>query len=177
MGMSSLPAYILVVIVVAPALLSFGVSPLASHLFIFWFAIVSFITPPVAIGAYVAAGIAGGSPMKTGLTALRLGFCTYTLPFMFVYNPALLLQGSPGEIIVAVITSLVGVALISWGIGGYFLRRENLLQQLLLLAAGIMFITLQIQTIIVGLILGALVTAWQVRTVLHERAILKQPPA
>ena len=177
MGMSSLPAYILVVIVVAPALLKFGVSPLASHLFIFWFAIVSFITPPVAIGAYVAAGIAGGSPMRTGIRAVRLGFCTYTLPFMFVYNPALILQGSAGEIILAVITSLVGVALISWGIGGYFLRRENPLQQLLLLAAGILFVTLQTQTVIIGLILGAIVTAWQLRTVLRERAVLKQPPA
>jgi len=175
MGMSSLPAYILVVIVVAPALLKFGVPPLASHLFIFWFAIVSFITPPVAIGAYVAAGIAGGSPMKTGLRAVRLGFCTFTLPFMLVYNPALILQGSAGEIILAVITSLVGVAFISWGIGGYFLRRENLWQQLLLLAAGIMFITLQTQTVIIGLILGAIVTAWQVRTLRRERASPELP--
>ena len=175
MGMSSLPAYILVVIVVAPALLKFGVPPLASHLFIFWFAIVSFITPPVAIGAYVAAGIAGGSPMKTALRAVRLGFCTYTLPFMLVYNPALILQGSAGEIVLAVITSLVGVAFISWGIGGYFLRRENLWQQLLLLAAGIMFITLQTQTVIIGLILGAIVTAWQVRTLRRERASPELP--
>ena len=174
MGMSSLPAYILVVIVVAPALLSFGVSPLASHLFIFWFAIVSFITPPVAIGAYVAAGIAGGSPMKTGLRAVRLGFCTYILPFMFVYKPALLLQGSVGEIILAVITSLVGVALISWGIGGYFLRRENLPQQLLFMAAGIMFATMEPKMVIVALVLGAIVIGWQVGTLLRERADSRQ---
>jgi len=176
MGMSSLPAYILVVIVVAPALLKFGVPPLSSHLFIFWFAIVSFITPPVAIGAYVAAGIAGGSPMRTGLIAARLGFCTYALPFMFVYNPALILQGSPGDIILAVVISLIGVALISWGIGGYFLTRENLPQQLLLLAAGILFITMQTQTVIIGLILGTIVTTWQIRTLLQRRDALKQPP-
>ncbi|MBU2608087.1 MAG: TRAP transporter fused permease subunit [Chloroflexi bacterium] len=176
MGMSSLPAYILVVIVVAPALLKFGVPPLSSHLFIFWFAIVSFITPPVAIGAYVAAGIAGGSPMRTGLIAARLGFCTYALPFMFVYNPALILQGSPGDIILAVVISLIGVALISWGIGGYFLTRENLPQQLLLLAAGILFITMQTPTVIIGLILGTIVTTWQIRTLLQRRDALKQPP-
>ncbi|MFC1907624.1 TRAP transporter permease [Chloroflexota bacterium] len=176
MGMSSLPAYILVVIVVAPALLKFGVPPLSSHLFIFWFAIVSFITPPVAIGAYVAAGIAGGSPMKTGLRAARLGFCTYTLPFMIVYNPALILQGSLGDIILAVVISLIGVALISWGIGGYFLTRENLPQQLLLLAAGFLFITMQTQTVIIGIILGTIVTTWQIRTLLQERAALNQPP-
>ncbi|MFC2122360.1 TRAP transporter permease [Bacteroidota bacterium] len=176
MGMSSLPAYILVVIVVAPALRQFGVPELAAHLFIFWFAIVSFITPPVAIGAYVAAGIAGGSPMKTGLRAARLGFCTYALPFMFVYNPALILQGSPGEIILAVIISLIGVALISWGIGGYFLTRENLPQQLLLLIAGIMFITMQTPMIIAGMTLGTIVTVWQIRTLLQNRTALNQPP-
>jgi len=174
MGMSSLPAYILVVIVVAPALQNFGVAPLASHLFIFWFAIVSFITPPVAIGAYVAAGIAGGNPMKTGLRAVRLGFCTYTLPFMFVYNPALILQGSPGEIALALVASLVGIAFLAWGIGGYFLRRENLPQQLLLLAAGIAFITMEPKMVSVGLVLGAIVTGWQVRTLLRERADSRQ---
>ncbi len=95
---------------------------------------------------------------------------------MFVYNPAVILQGSPGEIILAVIISLIGVALISWGIGGYFLTRENLPQQLLLLTAGIMFITMETQTIIVGLILGTVVAAWQIKTVLQRRAALKQPP-
>ena len=114
--------------------------------------------------------------MKTGLRAVRLGFCTYTLPFMFVYNPALILQGSVIDIIIAVVTSLVGVALIAWGIGGHFLRKENLPQQLLLLTAGILFITMQIQMVIIGLILGMIVTIWQLRTVFKERALPIKPP-
>jgi TRAP transporter 4TM/12TM fusion protein len=175
MEMTSLPAYIMVVIVVAPALLEFGVPPLSAHLFVFWFAITSFATPPVAVGAYVAAGIAGASPMKTAWRAVRLSFCTYILPFMFVYNPALLLDGSAGEIALVVLASAVGVSLIAWGLGGYLLRRENLLQQLLLLAAGAMFVVLELPIVIAGLILGAAVMGWQVRTLLRERAAVKYP--
>ncbi|MFC1907345.1 TRAP transporter permease [Chloroflexota bacterium] len=174
MGMGSLPAYIMVVIIVAPALLKFGVPPLPTHLFVFWFAIVSFITPPVAVGAYVAAGIAGAEPMKTGLRAIRLGFCTYTLPFMFVYNPALLLQGSAVEIALAAVTSLVGIALLAWGIGGYLLRKENLLQQIMLLAAGLFFITMNPNLVIGGLILGGIVVVWQFRAMRQENARQEQ---
>jgi len=175
MGMESLPAYIMVVLVVAPAMIAFGVPPLHTHLFVFWWAIVSFITPPVAVGAYVAAGFAGASPMRTGFKAMRLGFCTYTLPFMFVYNPALLLQGSAGEIAVAAVTSLVGTALLAWGIAGYFIRQENRLQQVLLFAAGLSFITLDVKFVVLGLALGAIAIGWQMRGVLGERAGPKMP--
>ena len=173
MGMSSLPAYIMVVIIVAPALASFGVPPLLTHLFVFWFAIVSFITPPVCTGAYVAAGIADAAPMRTGLRAVRLGFCVYTLPFMFVYNPALLLQDSLVTIILTAIGAAVGVCFLSWGIGGYFLRSTNWLQRLLFLAGGLAFITLDLKIVIVGLALGAIVIVWQVKTVRRERAVNK----
>jgi TRAP transporter 4TM/12TM fusion protein len=173
MGMGSLPAYIMVVIIVAPALLAFGVPPLLTHFFVFWFAITCFVTPPVAVGAYVAAAIAGASPMKTALRAVGLGFCVYTLPFMFVYNPALLLQGSPIEIVLAAVTALVGVSLFSLGIGGHFLRSTNWPQRLLFLAGGAMFMTLNLQMVLIGLALGIIAIGWQIRAVRRERAAEK----
>ena len=170
MGMGSLPAYIMVVIIVAPALLDFGVPPLQAHFFVFWFAITCFTTPPVAVGAYVAAAIAEANPMKTALKSVKLGFCVYILPFMFVFNPALLLQGSVLSIAVTAVAALAGVSLFSWGIGGYFLRSTNRLQRLLLLAGGIMFMTLDLKMALVGLALGGIAMGWQVRTARRERA-------
>lgn len=175
MGMSSLPVYIMVVVVVAPALLKFGVPPLLSHLFVFWWALTSFITPPVCGACFMAGAIAGANPLKVGVIATRLGVCTFTLPFMFVYRPALLLQGSTGEIIFAVIAALVGVLFLSWGLAGYALRSTNVSQRLLFLAAGIAFITLELKMVVVGVILGALALGWQIRTLRLERAAIKVP--
>lgn len=137
MGMSSLPAYMIVAIFVVPALSKFGVPDLASHFFIFWFAITSFITPPVALAAFVAAGISGGKPFETGLYSTKIGFCTFTLPFLFVYNPALLLMGSTPEIISAIVTGVIGITFLSFGISGYAVRKSNYAERLILVACGI----------------------------------------
>jgi len=118
MGMSSIPVYIMVVITLAPALERFGVAPMTAHFFVFWFAIASFITPPVAIGAYVAASLADANPMRTGYVAMKLGIANYVLPFLFVYSPALLLKGPLEHIFLDVLTALVGITLLSWGIIG-----------------------------------------------------------
>lgn len=136
MGMSSLPAYMIVAIFVVPALAKFGIPNLASHFFIFWFAITSFITPPVALGSFVAAGIAGGRPFETALYSTKIGFCSFTLPFLFVYNPALLLMGSPVETIMAIVTGMIGVTFISFGLSGYAMSKSTYVERAVFVLCG-----------------------------------------
>src|SRR3546814_3199654 len=96
------------------------------HLFLMYWGMISFITPPVAIGAFVAAGLAKSSPMRTGVEAMRLGVVIYIIPFFFVFNPALLLRGEVSEILIVVTTAVIGIILISGALQGYLLRLGNL---------------------------------------------------
>lgn len=155
MGMSSIPCYIMVVIVIAPILESWGVPALAAHMFAFWFAIVSFITPPVAIGAYVAAGIAGANPMKTGYQAMLLAFTTYIIPFLFVYSPSLLLMGPFDKIIIDGITAVIGVTLVGWGlIGESFWEPVVWSSRILIIAGGFLLMVPVLHISIIGFVVG-----------------------
>lgn len=120
-GMTVTAAYIFLAIVLAPALINAGLDPLASHMFIMYWGMLSFITPPVALAAFAAATVAQVSAMRAGWEAMRLGAIIYFIPFFFVLNPALLLQGEFGEIAQNVGTALVGVGFISAGLQGYLL--------------------------------------------------------
>jgi len=121
MGMTITACYIFLVIVLAPPLTAAGFQPIAVHLFMLYFGMISFITPPVALAAFAAAGLAGASPMRVGVEAVRLGMILYVIPFFFVYNPALILQGSIGEIAVVVGTAVIGVGMISSALQGYLI--------------------------------------------------------
>lgn len=156
MGMSSIPVYIMVVIGMAPALVKFGILPLAAHFFVFWFSIVSFITPPVAIGAYVAAGIAGSNPIRTGFIAMKLGITTYMLPFMFVYSSAFLLMGPIEKILLDVITAVVGVTLLAWGIVGESFWGHLGPLRIIFLVGGLLLMMPDVYLTILGSIFGAL---------------------
>ncbi len=118
-GMTVTAAYIFLAISLAPAVVGAGLDPLAVHLFILYWGMLSFITPPVALGAFAAATIAGSKPMETGLHAMKLGSIIYFIPFFFVLNPALIMQGDPYSIIKVVVTALLGVWLIASGLQGY----------------------------------------------------------
>jgi TRAP transporter 4TM/12TM fusion protein len=120
-GMTVTAAYIFLAIVLAPALINAGLDPLASHMFIMYWGMLSFITPPVALAAFAAATVAQVSPMRAGWEAMRLGAIIYFIPFFFVLNPALLLQGNASEILQVLSTALIGVALLSAGLQGYLL--------------------------------------------------------
>ena len=120
-GMTVTAAYIFLAIVLAPALINAGLDPLASHMFIMYWGMLSFITPPVALAAFSAASVAQVSAMRAGWEAMRLGAIIYFIPFFFVLNPALLLQGEFAGIAQNVGTALVGVAFISAGLQGYLL--------------------------------------------------------
>jgi len=119
MGMTITACYIFLAIVLAPPLVAAGFDPVAVHLFMLYWGMVSFITPPVALAAFVAAGIAKARPMEVGLQSVRLGAAMYFVPFFFVLNPALILRGSPWEILVVVGTAVAGLVLIGSALEGY----------------------------------------------------------
>ena len=141
MGLPTIGVYVMLAVLVAPALVKVGVPPLAAHLFILYFGMMSLITPPVAPAAYVAAAIAGAPSMATGWTAMRFGWSSYIVPFLFVYSPAILMQGSIVDIVTVTLTSLFGIWLICAAMTGYFTRVLPLGMRLAFAAAGIMLLS------------------------------------
>jgi len=137
LGLPIIVSYLVLAVLVAPALTQMGVDPLAAHLFIFFFALVSDLTPPVAPGAFVAAGIAGADMMKTAWMACRLGLVVYILPYMFVYNNALLLKGNLSDIILSAITAFIGVYALACGIQGYMFRPAKIYERVLFFIAAV----------------------------------------
>lgn len=119
MGMTATACYIFLAITVAPALVSLGLNQLAVHLFVLYWGIVSFITPPVAMAAIAASPIAKESPMKIGYHAMKLGSIVYFIPFFFVLNPALILVGPVTDILLSVVTAVIGVVIIAFALSGY----------------------------------------------------------
>jgi len=143
MGMTVTACYIFLAIVLAPPLIAAGFDPVAVHLFMLYWGMVSFITPPVALGAFVAAGIAGAAPMQVGLRSVRLGSAMYFVPFFFVLNPALILRGTLAEIVIVVATAVAGITLIAAALEGYLVGLGTLrtgpvgaLARLFLIGAG-----------------------------------------
>lgn len=126
MGMTASACYIFLAIMLAPALVTGGVEPMAAHLFILYWGIISCLTPPVALSAITAANIAQSSPMKTGFLSMRLGIAIYFVPFLFVLNPSLLLIGPASEIIPSVLTAIAGMIVLGYGLSGYLPRVGNL---------------------------------------------------
>jgi TRAP transporter 4TM/12TM fusion protein len=119
MGVTISACYVILALILAPALVKAGLYPLAVHLFILYCGLMSFVTPPVAIGAYAGAGLAGANPMRTAFKAMQFGFVKYIIPFFFVLNPALIMHGSAFEILKSFITVFIGVILIGSALEGY----------------------------------------------------------
>jgi len=120
MGMPTTAAYAVAASVVAPGLVQLGIPALTAHFFVFYFAVVSAITPPVALASYAAAGISGANPMETSLASFKIGIAAFIVPFMFFYSSALLLQGAWLDIGLAFVTATVGVYLLSAAVQGWF---------------------------------------------------------
>jgi len=125
-GMTVTAAYIFLAIVLAPALVQGGLDPMSVHLFILYWGMVSFITPPVALGAFAAASISGASPMRTGFEAMRLGSIIYFVPFFFVLDPAFIFQGDLSKTALLFVSAIVGVILIASALQGYLSGVGNL---------------------------------------------------
>ena len=137
MGMPTLPAYIVLAILMAPTVIQLGIDPIAAHLFILYYAIISMVTPPVCIAAYAGAAIAGSQPMRTGWAAARLAIIAYIVPFLFVFFPALIFKGSPESIIICVTTALLGCFVLSAALSGYLFKQINPIKRIILGLAGI----------------------------------------
>ena len=137
MGMPTIAVYVLLAALVAPALVRLGIEPIAAHLFVLYFGMMSMITPPVAIAAFAAASISGAAPMRTAMQAMIFGWPAFVLPFAFALNPALILSGSLGEIIVAVLAAATGTALTCVGIIGFARRRIAPAIRLICIAGGV----------------------------------------
>lgn len=122
MGMPTTVIYVMLAVLVGPALVQLGIVPLAAHLFLFYFGMLSMITPPVCLAAYAAASLARADFMKTGWAGARLGIVAYVVPFVFAFHPALLLNGSAAEIVLAILTAGVGVTLLGIGCAGHLFK-------------------------------------------------------
>ncbi|GAA6394250.1 TRAP transporter fused permease subunit [Clostridiales bacterium] len=156
MGMPTTAAYMVLEILVAPALVEMGVLAIAAHLFILYFGIISNITPPVALAAYAASGLAKSNPTKTGVQAFKLAISGFILPFMFVYNPVLLCQGNLPQVVQAIVTSLLGVYCLSCAMENFFVRwRTPLPERLLLLGTAFLLIHPGTFTDIIGIAIVA----------------------
>lgn len=143
MGMTVSAVYIFLAVVMAPALVQLGIDPIAAHLFVLYWATVSYITPPVALASFAAAGIAKANAMKTGFTSVRLGIVTFLVPFIIVYNPALIGRAEPMEILTVVGTAIIGVFLLASVLEGYVMgagRINNIAIRIALGAASLMII-------------------------------------
>lgn len=161
MGLPTVAAYIVQVPLTIPALIELGVSPLAAHFFVFYFASISAITPPVGLAAIAASGIAGSDPMKTSLSAVKLGIAAFIVPYIFVYGEVLLLVGNPLEIILATITAVIGIICVAAAFEGWLLRHAFKYERVILFAGSILMILPGLWTDIVGFAILAGIYALQ----------------
>ena len=161
MGVPTPAAYLLGAAVVAPSLIRMGFEPIASHMFVLYFAILSVLTPPVCPGVYVAAGIANADWVKTAWVAIRLAIVKYILPFMFILNTSLLLFGSTSKIIWSVVTATAGVYMIAAGTMGYLFENLGIFMRIVLIAGSLLCFTGDPVKVCIGIIFGVCVFTYQ----------------
>jgi TRAP transporter 4TM/12TM fusion protein len=158
------PAYIMLAALLIPALIKLGVPPMAAHMFAFYFGCLSAVTPPECLAVYAAASIARCSVWSAGWQAVKFAAAGFVVPYFFIYYPALLFQGSWGEIAQAVVTGGIGVVALAAGLEGYLLRTASRLERAMFLAAGLLLIDPQLVTDLLGLaLLGAALLAQRLR--------------
>lgn len=159
MGMTVSACYIFLSILLAPALVNAGLNPLASHLFILYWGMMSYVTPPVALAAITAAGVADANATKTGIYAMRLGAILFVLPFLFVLNPSLILQGEWSKILLSTVTAITAIWLLASAMEGYLYRVGvlTMVQRIVLIVAGALLIYPEPISDVVGFGLLALV--------------------
>jgi len=167
MGLPSIPAYIITATMAAPALANFDIPILVAHMFVFYFGLFANITPPVALAAFAGAGIAGGDPMRTGFLALRLSLAGFIVPFLFVYNPAMLMIDTTdiavnakefalpawNVILSITVTSIVGILALGAAVEGYFKTAMNWFWRIFLGVGALMMIVPETMTDIIGTIM------------------------
>lgn len=159
MGLTTSAAYILTIILAGPVLVDLGVKPLAAHMFVFYYACLSCITPPVALAAFAAAGVAGSKPFSTGFESMRLAIIAYLVPFIFVYHPVLIWQGAWWAILLSFISAMLGCIAIGSALMGFLETRLGIWLRLVLVAAAALLIHPNYRTDMVGAAVLALIYA------------------
>ena len=172
MGMPTTPAYIVMVSLLVPALIKLGAIPPAAHMFAFYFAILSAITPPVALAVYAAASLAKTDLWMSGWESVRVGAAGFIVPFMFVFEPSLLMIGAWHEVLHSFITATAGTVCLAAGLFGYFLREARMWERVLLVAAALLLIKPGIVSDLIGVALLGVVIATQL---LAARAAAERP--
>jgi TRAP transporter 4TM/12TM fusion protein len=160
-GLPTTPSYILLTALLIPAIMKLGVIEPAAHMFAFYYAVLSAITPPVALAVFAAAGLAKADMWDSSWAAMKIGAAGFIIPFMFVYQPALLMIGDWPTIIWSFLTSCVGIALFAGGLHGYFVTAASPWQRALLTAGGICLVFPGVWTDLAGAVLAAIVIATQ----------------
>ncbi|MCY0154958.1 TRAP transporter fused permease subunit [Hoeflea alexandrii] len=161
MGMPTTAAYVVAASVMAPGLINLGIEPLTAHFFIFYFAVISAITPPVALAAYAGAALSGSDPLKTSVESFKFGLAAFIVPYMFYLSDEMLLQGSWVDSIHVTATAAVGVYLLSAAVQGWFFGRANNVARIVLLAGGLTMIDAGWLTDVVGVTVGIAVYVYQ----------------
>lgn len=178
MGLPSIPAYIITATMAAPALAGFDIPILSAHMFVFYFGIFANITPPVCLAAFAGAGISGGDPMKTGFLSLKLALAGFIVPFMFIYNPTMLMIDPTGlavtakdfplppimDIIAVVVTSITGVIALSSALEGYFRGVMNPVTRIILAIGALLLIYPELTTGIAGGIIVVGIAVFNIKT-------------
>ena len=162
MGVPTTANYVIMATITAPIVMSMGVPMLAAHMFVFYFGIVADITPPVALAAYAGSAIAKSDPFKTGVTATRLAITAFIVPYIFVYNPAMLLIDTTAfEVVRIVITALIGIFGIAAGMEGWMFTKMAWWERLAIIAAGLLSVDPNPLTDVIGLILMVAIVVYQ----------------
>ena len=162
LGLPSIPCYIITATMAAPALSQLGIEPLIAHLFVFYFGVIANLTPPVALAAFAGAGIAGGDPQRTGWISCKLALAGFIVPFVFVYQPAvLILDSSVLEIIIATASTVAAVTVLAIAVEGYVFTNMNWVGRILLLACSLGFIFPALINAILAVAGTAVIFIWQ----------------
>lgn len=155
MGLPTTAAYVIAASILAPSLIKLQLSPLTAHLFVFYFACLSAITPPVALAAYAGAGIAKTGPMSTAVEACKLGFAGFIVPFAFCYSPAMMMQGNVGEVLSVFLSAFIGVTIMSAGFQGWLFWALNWFERIVFIAAGMLMFVPGTATDLIGVAAAA----------------------
>jgi len=157
MGVPTTANYVITSTIAAPALIMMDVPVLAAHMFVFYFGIIADVTPPVALAAFVGAGIAKANPLKTGIQATKLAIAAFLVPYIFVYNPSLLLiDVNAVDMILISITAIVGIIGVGAGMEGFFLMDLTVIERVIFFVGGLLLVIPGLQTDIVGFSLLAI---------------------
>src|SRR5665647_338382 len=169
MGIPTTPAYIIMTALLVPAIVKLGVIVPAAHMFAFYFAILSAITPPVALAVFAASGIAKSDLWSTGWAAVKIGAAGFIVPYMFVYEPSLLMIGPWQTIVSSCFTAVIGVVLFAGGLNGYLITAANYWQRALLVIGGLLLIEPGFTSDLIGAAIAGVVIASQIMTRRAER--------